>query len=155
MVLGCSSGVLEGDLYTEITGYGIYTSEVVKTFKDESITSGEWHKTKNSKMIKTTTKIPMKLGTVFGVFYNLKGKPEGTEVKLRRVTTFPKQGLNNPKTGKTNYKDEFYLNKIIMNNSMTGYGFDNEWEMVPGTWTLQLWDGDNKILEQSFTVYKP
>lgn len=35
------------------------------------------------------------------------------------------------------------------------YGFDDPWELVPGTWTIELWHGDRKLATQSFTVVRP
>ncbi len=136
-VFGSSSWVLSGDVYTEIVDYGIY-----KHGKD-------W------KMEKPTTTIPMKLGTRFGVLFNLKGKPEGTKVKLRTITIYPKQGLTNPKTGKTYHKNEFYFTYTIGGINGHLHGFDEPSEMVSGQWTFQIWDGNTKILEKAFTTYKP
>ena len=137
LVLGNSSWVLAGDVYTEIVDYGIYTH------------GKDW------KMAKTTTNIPMKLGTRFGVLFNLKGKPEGTKVKLRNITIYPKQGLTNPKTGKTYHKNEFYFTYTIGGINGHLHGFDEPLEMVSGQWIFQIWDGNNKILEKTFTTYKP
>ena len=33
-----------------------------------------------------------------------------------------------------------------------GYGFDQRWEIVPGVWTIEIWQGDRKLLEHSFTI---
>ncbi|MBW2179784.1 MAG: DUF3859 domain-containing protein [Promethearchaeota archaeon] len=137
LLLGNSSVVFSGDVYTEITDYGIYTH------------GKDW------KMVKTTTNIPMKLGTRFGVLFNLKGKPEGTKVRLRTVIIYPKQGMTNPKTGKTYHKSEFYF--TYTTGGINGHlnGFFEPCEMVSGQWTFQVWDGDNKILEKTFKAYKP
>ena len=34
----------------------------------------------------------------------------------------------------------------------TGYTFDNAWEAVPGTWRIEIWHADNKLLSKEFTV---
>jgi hypothetical protein len=138
LFLGSSSVVFAGDVYTEIVDYGIYTREV-----------------KDLKMVKTTTNIPMKIGTRFGVLFNLKGKPKGTNVKLRTTTIYPKQGLTNPINGKTYHKNEYYCTYTTGSISAHLNGFDEPCEMVSGKWTFQVWDGDNKILEKAFTTYKP
>jgi hypothetical protein len=155
LVLGSSSWALSGDLYTEIVDYGIYTTEVEKTVKEEGTAVGVRHEAKDWKMVKTTTNIPMKLGTRFGVLFNLKGKPKGTKFKLRTTTIYPKQGLTNPKTGKTYHKNEYYCTYTTGSISAHLNGFDDPCEMVSGKWTFQLWDGDNKILDKTFTTYKP
>jgi hypothetical protein len=37
---------------------------------------------------------------------------------------------------------------------IAGYQFGHDWEIVPGTWTIELWDGDRKLASQSFQVVK-
>ena len=44
---------------------------------------------------------------------------------------------------------------IVGDTNFVSYGFDDAWEVVPGTWVLEFWVGDSKIGEQSFTVVKP
>ena len=34
----------------------------------------------------------------------------------------------------------------------TGYGFEHAWEIVPGTWTIEISHAGTKLAEQSFTV---
>jgi hypothetical protein len=34
------------------------------------------------------------------------------------------------------------------------YTLDDSFELVPGIWTFELWDGDRKLLTQSFTLEK-
>jgi hypothetical protein len=35
---------------------------------------------------------------------------------------------------------------------LDGYGFNEQWEIVPGTWTLQIWQGNRKLLERDFAI---
>lgn len=37
---------------------------------------------------------------------------------------------------------------------IAGYQFRQDWEIAPGTWTIELWDGDRKLASQSFQVVK-
>jgi hypothetical protein len=34
------------------------------------------------------------------------------------------------------------------------YSLRHEWEVVPGNWTIQIWYGDRKLAEQTFTLVK-
>jgi len=68
LVFGNSSLAFSGDVYAEIVDYGIYTAKKAKAWK----------------MAKTTTKIPMKVGTRFGVLFNLKGRPKGTRIRVAK-----------------------------------------------------------------------
>jgi uncharacterized protein VirK/YbjX len=40
-------------------------------------------------------------------------------------------------------------------NSYDAYGFHEDYEMVEGDWTFQIWHKDNKLVEQTFTTYRP
>jgi hypothetical protein len=35
-----------------------------------------------------------------------------------------------------------------------GYGFENDWELVPGTWTFEIWSDGRRLAEEKFTVIK-
>jgi hypothetical protein len=35
-----------------------------------------------------------------------------------------------------------------------GYAFDDQDELVPGLWSLELWQSDRKLLEKSFVLYR-
>jgi Domain of unknown function (DUF3859) len=37
---------------------------------------------------------------------------------------------------------------------IANYQFGHDRETVPGTWTIELWDGDRKLASQSFQVIK-
>jgi hypothetical protein len=39
-----------------------------------------------------------------------------------------------------------------MTGIFSGYDIDDSWELVPGVWTIQLWAGDQKFAEESFTL---
>jgi hypothetical protein len=34
------------------------------------------------------------------------------------------------------------------------YRLTDRWEVVPGVWTLEIWDGDRKLLNQDFLLKK-
>ena len=96
-----------------------------------------------------------KVGTQFGIEFRLDGTPASEGVTLYVVLTFPPQGIRNPNTG-----DRFYNARIAYPNMkigalcLLGYGFDNDWEIVPGVWVEQIWYQDRMLAERSFTVGK-
>jgi hypothetical protein len=63
--------------------------------------------------------------------------------------------VTNPKTGKTATREEYSETTQIGGADLRGYGLDDDWEAVPGTWTLQVWYGDRMLAERSFTLVKP
>jgi len=155
LVLGSPNWAVSDCVYSEIVDYGIFTTGLEKAVKVKENAAGIRNEAKDWKMVKTTTNIPMRLGTRFGVLFRLKGKAEGTRIQLRTVTIYPKQGLKNPINGKTYHKNEFYFTYTVGEINAHLHAFDEPLEMVSGLWTFQIWDGDNKILEKTLTTYKP
>ena len=139
----------------EVFDYGIYTAVVKKEIKNKNLVGGGFSKIKQIRFIERTTKIPATRNLTFGFQYLIKGRPQGKKIKIRKTTIFPSSGLENPKTGKTGYKNEVELTAKIGEKVCEGYRFDEEWEMVPGNWTIQIWYGDRKLAEENFNVYLP
>ncbi len=134
----------------EIVEYGIYTSDVTQS---QRTGSGLLQSTlTNIRHAATTTTIPAQHGIRFGFRFHVTGSPAGAKVELRKVTLFPAPGLKSPKSAEPLRRNEYTLVKSIGETSYTGYNFDDPWELVPGTWTVQLWSGDRKLAEQRFTV---
>ena len=96
-----------------------------------------------------------KVGTHFGVEFRIDGAPSGEGVTLYLALTFPPQGIRNPNTGEIMYSNRIaFPNMKIGALCVLGYGFDTEWEIVPGMWTAQVWYKDHMLAERSFTVAK-
>ena len=43
----------------------------------------------------------------------------------------------------------------IGRKELHGYGFDEEWEMVPRTWVFEVWYGKARLIKKTFNVYTP
>jgi len=134
-----------------ITKFGIYESKVTHTENSAGTATG----TVNSvdyKFTSETTTVPARRGVGFGFECRLVGEPGGAKVPIRSVTIFPAGGLRNANTGQTFRRSEYIENKVIGDRLLKGYTLDEAWEVVPGTWTFQVWYGDDKLLEESFTL---
>ena len=63
--------------------------------------------------------------------------------------------VQKPKKNKT-VTEEIHIKKYKIGTiSMDGFGFDYEYELVPGKWTFQIYYKDQKLLEKTFNVYQP
>jgi hypothetical protein len=82
------------------------------------------------------------------------GARAGTSVPLHIVTIFPPPGLQNPATRQIKAQSEYEIQATIGRTLYKDYGFDHDWELVPGIWTMQVWYQGRKLLEQTFTVAK-
>ena len=154
IILTFAGVTFAADVRVEIVDCGIYKRVLKKTYKDDKAVVGYQSTVKNVTFIKQTTEVPATLGTRFGVHYIVYGKPEGSTIKIKEVIIFPAKGLTNPKTKKTQYRDEEYVTVSVGNKCLCGYGFDEAWEAVPGTWIIQLLYKGKKLAEKTFVVYK-
>lgn len=139
----------------DIVGKGIYQVDVGKLTPDKQAPTGIVASVKNAKLIESTTTVPARIGLEFGIQYAIVGSPKGAQLPIRIVNVYPKQGLRNPKTGKTVQRAEIVRDKVIGDLIYAGYAFENEWEIVPGVWKIELWHENRKLAEQSFTVTRP
>jgi hypothetical protein len=80
------------------------------------------------------------------------GAPEGATVPLRMVIIFPSPGLRKPDGRHAILRDEYMWKAKIGKSSYRSYRLDKSWEVVPGDWTLEIWDNDEKLASQTFTV---
>lgn len=93
-----------------------------------------------------------RVGIGFGVRFRSFGERDGERAMLRSVWTIPAPGIVNPTSGNTFRQSVAEFATTIGTSHVRGYGFDESWEVVPGTWTLEIWQGDRKLLEKSFEI---
>jgi hypothetical protein len=116
----------------DVREYGIYTADMTRTA--------------------VTRTIPAQRGVRFGFLFVVIGDPAGAIVPLRTVTIIPSPGLRDPSTQQVRTQNEHDANAHIGNSNFLGYSFDNNWELVPGIWTMQVWHQGRKLAEQTFKV---
>jgi hypothetical protein len=132
----------------DIVEHGLYTSETDRTEKQPN---GMGHSfLKNICHVGTTDRVPLRLGAQFGFRYRVNGAREGQIVELRKTTIFP--APLTPPGFKPVPASEYVFNRQTGNVSYAGYGFDHDWELVPGTWTFQLWHKARKLAEIAFEI---
>ena len=132
--------------------YGVTSSMRVP---NEKSLSGFSTKTTGSTLLEETSNIPAQLGGHFGFGYSLRGGIPDEIVTLRAVVRYPDGGLTNPETGKTALLSEWPQSCRVGGNCAIGYTFDWPWELRPGTWKLELWQGGRLFAIRSFEVYLP
>jgi len=138
----------------EIVDYGVYSAHIDRQAAAPGTMAGEMNLLNNVEHAVTTRMITAQLGVHFGFRYTVVGGPEGTAVSLHHVTIIPNPGLNNPANHRRKTRNEYDLTSLIGEQSYTDYSFDNDWEIVPGIWTFQIWYGDRMLAEQKFTIVR-
>ncbi len=151
-----ANGALAADIRIDgidVVGKGIYEVKTGAVTKDPNTPTGEITLPDRFAILEATDTIPASVGTEFGIAYRIVGAPEGAEVKLQFVNTYPSPGIVDPADNKPILSDKFERTKKVGVNYL-GYGFENDWELVPGTWTMEIWYNGHKLVDQSFAVVK-
>ncbi|HEX3403772.1 MAG TPA: DUF3859 domain-containing protein [Acetobacteraceae bacterium] len=139
----------------DIVDYGTYTARTEGHLTAPGTAAGRWSTLGNIQHAMTTQTVPAQLGTRFGFSYVVVGEPQGMLVSLHVVTIYPSPGLNNPANPPARERDEYDRAVHVGEELYTGYRFDHDWEVVPGTWTFQLWYEGRMAAEQKFTIVSP
>lgn len=101
-----------------------------------------------------TSEIPMEIGKMFGIEYQINTKPKGRPIQITTIIRFPDPGLSDPKGH--NYLESKDTNFVeIGRPQLHGYGFDEDWELVPGKWVFEVWYKKAKLISKTFTVVEP
>ena len=103
-------------------------------------------------IIKSTTTIPARKSLRFGLRYVITGSPIGAPVEIRLVTRFPETGLLDPISGVRHYQNEYTIRSSIGAPAYREFLFDQSWEIVPGEWAFEFWQGGRSIGVQKFCV---
>ena len=106
-----------------------------------------------------TTQIPLTKGLFFSYRYRIQNMLKEDAVKplaeLRRVIIHPLMTLPNGTTSTGSdriVKERTSAREVI---AFHGYSFNEDYEMVEGEWTFQIWYRDKMMVEQKFTTYRP
>jgi hypothetical protein len=162
----------------EISEYGIYATDTANSSAAPGTATGRIEQVANIRLVQSTTTVPARLGIEFGFRYKIIGQtaappapqagatilgmqfgtPPATQpsagVNLKYVTHIPKPGMRNPETGNVTLTNVFYQEHKAGEELYRLYRLTERWEIVPGVWTLEIWDGERKLLSQDFLVKK-
>ena len=149
-LLACLSAAAAADpLQATIVERGIYKLETGERSRQPSGVMTT--QVSNICHVVSTTRIPARLKLWFGFRFRIDGPPPDDVVPLRLVTHFPRAATP-PRTAKAITSYERPLNAPVGLALFTGYGFDEDWEFMPGVWIFEIFHGDRKLAEQRFTV---
>ncbi len=134
----------------EIVEFGIYTADVLSSQRDSR---GVMQTTStNFRLAVATTVVPAQIGVRFGFRYVIAGDPPGGDAVLKKVVIFPPAGVKSPMVAQPLRRNESTVKAKVGETGYTGYKFDDTWELVPGSWAIELWSGNRKLAEKTFTV---
>lgn len=111
--------------------------------------SGERVLRRSNEQIQATNVVPAKLGTKFGLRYQLLGKvAEDTPLTLLYFTP----GI---RTADGQRHDKFEVTQKLVPGApqdVMAYEFTESHEVVPGEWRFMVFQGDRLLTQKSFTV---
>ncbi len=108
--------------------------------------------------VKSTERIPLIKGAQMYFQYRIWPLPDNPAwVDLRRVLKHPEMTLPD---GSVSTGSDYIMKgkiRITANQAIayTGYGLDEDYELIEGDWVFELWYQDKKLIEQTFTTYWP
>jgi hypothetical protein len=106
--------------------------------------------------VKSTERIPLMKGAQLYLQYRLWYLPDQPAyIDLRRVLKHPEMKL--PDGSVATGSDYMLKQSVSVNQAIgyTGYGLDEDYELVEGDWVFEIWYQDKKMIEQKFTTYWP
>jgi len=135
-----------------LEGYGILQVDaaVAERPANTGIASEYANVSSQHSVIKTTDVIEAKPGVAFGINFRLTEPPLGTSVAtLVRIQHPP---ITNPVTRRTVTVDEDKRRDVSGAPTYSAFVFENDWEIVPGPWTFEVFANGRRVLEKTFTV---
>ena len=107
-------------------------------------------------LVKSMEHIPLIKGGQMYFQYRIWPLPaQPAHVDLRRVLQHPEMRLPD---GSVSTGSDYMIKVGVSSGQViayTGYGLDEDYELVEGDWIFQIWYQDKKMIEQKFTTYRP
>ncbi len=136
----------------DVLDSGTYRVETGDSTAEANTPTGEVTSVGKAALIEATDTIIGAVGTEFGFRYRVVGEPEGEAVDLDIVITFPDAGLTDPESGKTIRESRYSTSKKVGADEYLGYGFEADWEIVPGAWSFEIWHDGHQMARLVFNV---
>lgn len=129
---------------------GVYLAETVaRTVIREG--TGTRNTVANARLISSSTLVYAQIGVRMGLRYVASDAQRG-DVDLELVIRFPSPGLKNTLSGGRFVESEHRANVPVNVLQYWEYHFENDWEIVPGTWQFEFWSAGKQLAVQKFCV---
>jgi len=138
----------------EIVGYGIFDATNVRHSRGFTPNAIAKDAVRGIRFIDYTTDIAAVKGRNFGFQYVINSTPAGKPIDVTSVVKFPAGGLKRP-NGKVYHESKDRHQVKLGRKALHGYGFDEDWEIVPGEWIFEVRHRGALIIKKSFNVYLP
>jgi Domain of unknown function (DUF3859) len=155
-VLLCIAGVFAAcssiQQSAKVEWVGTYTVTSMQQVPDPDSLTGMRNVLYGARPAVESTHVRGNLGVHFGVGYRLLTGRAGERVGLRAAIAYPPGGLSNPETGRSLERREWNLVCTVGAQCTVGFFFREPWELKAGTWTVEVWDRSNRLVQEHFDV---
>jgi hypothetical protein len=134
----------------DIVEFGIYTAD--RTLESTNAQGIKQNTINSVRHAATTATIPLQKDVQFGYRYKIIGQPDGAQVDIKLVTNYPPPGLRSPTSQQPVLRAERIRKRLIGETSVTTYTLEDDFELVPGVWTFEIYDGSRKLVSKTFTL---
>jgi hypothetical protein len=131
---------------------GTYSQLAGRRVNDSNSITGKFSLSDAWRPEQRTSLVRASLGTRMGIGYTFDGASQGAAVRHRVVWQFPERGITNPITKRHLTSFEWEQSCVTGSPCLAGQAFIEPWELVPGTWTVEVWAGGRRMLSESFLV---
>ncbi|MBF0342373.1 MAG: DUF3859 domain-containing protein [Magnetococcales bacterium] len=135
-----------------LVDFGLYAGNVVQNAGKDA-TGNDLKELSQRHLLRRTEGIPASKGVEFGIEYVAFSTDSNQKIKLTLELTHPP--VTDPKTKQTSSSETWEKEITPGVKFQSGFGFDQDWEVVPGPWTLKITSGCRNTLEKTFAVHKP
>lgn len=135
----------------QIIDYGIYRIELTgQRVPMPSAQAGRVRPASRAVLVVQTNQIPATIGTSFGCQFIVNGNPTGALAALEVVVEHP--AFKKPDGETTGTTDRVPWRYTIGEKAGYTYTFDHDWEAVPGSWSIEIWQDGKKLAGKEFFV---
>jgi len=142
------------DPWGKVTQFGTYAARSSGTVREKpGASTGKSILGSVLEPLEQTDRVPLRIGARFGYRYWLQFPPDMSRADIRRVLLHPEMTLPD---GSRVSQSERMVRKRTTHGIVTAldaYALSENYELVAGEWTFQLWHQDLLLIEQKFTTY--
>jgi len=113
--------------------------------------AGVRHAVSRVTLVECTTNVAARVGTSFGFRVRMHGKAAGGVVACSAKCIHPR--LTDPSSGRGSEVEQWDTSALAGEEGFIGYTLDNNWELVPGPGTIQVFMDSTLVIEKTFNVY--
>jgi len=106
--------------------------------------------------LEQTELIPGRIGTRFGLRFEISGLPRRTVAELQTILIHPLiKGANGQETSRSFWATRALVDANGVGRGLTGYVIEEPYEIAEGEWTFEIKRAGDVLLRQKFYMYLP